>query len=94
MAREADPRRHAAFFHGQGLQTPCLLIDLEMVAARFCELAEAMPAVDIYYAVKAQPHPAVLDVLAGLGSSFDVASRAELDLCLARGVPAKRPVST
>lgn len=90
MAREADPRRHAAFFHRQGLQTPCLLIDLEMVAARFRELAEAMPAAGIYYAVKAQPHPAVLDILAGLGSSFDVASRAELDLCLARGVPAER----
>ena len=90
MPKEPDMQRHAAFFHQQGLQTPCLLIDLDIVAARFRELADAMPSAGIYYAVKAQPHPAVLEVLAGLGSSFDVASRAELDLCLALGVPPER----
>jgi len=65
VAREADPRRHAAFFHGQGLQTPCLLIDLEMVAARLCELAEAMRAAGIYYAVKAHPIRRCSTFLAG-----------------------------
>jgi ornithine decarboxylase len=90
LTRELDPRRYTAFFHEQGLQTPCLLIDLEMVAARYCELAAAMPGRRIYYAVKAQPASPVISTLAGLGSSFDVASRPELELVLSLGVPPSR----
>ncbi len=82
--------RHADFFRDRKLPTPCLLIDLEMIGLRYRELREAFPAAVVFYAVKANPHPAVIDRLAALGSSFDVASRAEIDLCLDRGAPPGR----
>jgi ornithine decarboxylase len=47
--------------------------------------AGALPLTSVYYAVKANPAPEVLRVLAELGSNFDVASPREVDLCLAAG---------
>ncbi|KAA2258845.1 type III PLP-dependent enzyme [Solihabitans fulvus] len=65
--------------------TPCLVIDLETVRRRFAEVSSALPEAGIYYAVKANPAPEVVRALAALGCSFDVASPAEIDLCLAEG---------
>ncbi|HEX3426274.1 MAG TPA: type III PLP-dependent enzyme [Acidimicrobiales bacterium] len=66
--------------------TPCLIVALEVVAERYAALAEALPETTIFYAIKANPEPPVTDLLARLGSSFDVASPAEIDLCLSCGV--------
>ena len=90
LAKELDRGRHAAFFHERQLATPCLTIDLQVIEARYRELRAALPRATIHYAIKAQPHPEVVAVLAALGSSFDVASAPELDLCLSLGVPPGR----
>lgn len=66
-------------------ETPCLVVDLDVVTDRFRELGAAMPWATPYYAVKASPAPDVVRRLVELGSRFDVASRAEIDLCLAQG---------
>ncbi len=68
--------------------TPCLILALDVVAERYRTLARALPATAVYYAVKANPEPDVIRLLANLGSRFDVASPAEIDLCLRCGVPA------
>ena len=65
--------------------TPCLVIDLPTVRDRFAAIRAALPRVGIFYAVKANPTPDVVGLLAAEGSSFDVASPAEIDLCLERG---------
>ncbi|MBY8852998.1 ornithine decarboxylase, partial [Saccharothrix sp. MB29] len=65
--------------------TPCLVIDLPTVRDRFTAIREALPRVAVFYAVKANPAPEVVELLAAEGSCFDVASPAEIDLCLARG---------
>jgi ornithine decarboxylase len=65
--------------------TPCLILNLDVVAARFEALAGAMPAAAVHYAVKANPEPDVVSLLAALGSRFDAASPAEVDLCLQAG---------
>jgi ornithine decarboxylase len=65
--------------------TPCLAIDLETVREKYRTFAEALPEADIRYAVKANPAPEVVRLLAGLGSGFDVASPAEIRLCLDNG---------
>lgn len=70
--------------------TPCLILDLDIVAERYRRLREAIPHVGVYYAVKANPELAVLRVLADLGASFDVASPGEVDLALAAGVRPER----
>lgn len=69
---------------------PLLAVDLSVVEWNYRSLASALSETDIYYAVKANPEPELLDLLAALGSRFDVASRGEIELCLSRGIPADR----
>jgi ornithine decarboxylase len=68
--------------------TPCLVLDLDRVADNFGALRAALPAAKIYYAVKANPAAPILQLLTGLGSSFDAASLQEIEECLAAGAPA------
>ncbi len=49
-----------------------------------------MPESAVYYAVKANPHPEVLRVLAAAGSNFDCASVAEIKMGLEAGATADR----
>lgn len=78
-------RRTAHFFAKYNPRTPCLVLDLEVVVQRYREILAAIPFAIPYYAVKASPEPAVIRVLAAQGACFDVASPAEIDLCLAQG---------
>jgi ornithine decarboxylase len=71
-------------------ETPCLVVDLEVVAEAYQLLRTYLPIAKVFYAVKANPAGEIVDLLRGLGSNFDVASRGEVDLCLARGVAAER----
>ncbi len=75
----------ARFFAEHNPPTPCLVLDLAVVAQRYRELQAAMPFATPYYAVKACPEPEVIRVLTELGACFDVASPAEIDLCLEQG---------
>ena len=52
---------------------PCLVVDLEVVRENFIGFRRALPGSAIYYAVKANPAPEILRLLASLGSSFDCA---------------------
>jgi ornithine decarboxylase len=72
------------------LPTPFLVLDLDVVEDCYSQLAGALPGARVLYAVKANPAPAVLERLARIGSSFDVASRGEIDRCLAAGVDPAR----
>ncbi|HJO68578.1 MAG TPA: type III PLP-dependent enzyme [Rhodospirillales bacterium] len=49
-----------------------------------------LPLAEIYYAVKANPAPQILKTLCELGSCFDAASAAEVELCLAAGAAPER----
>src|SRR5262249_20304181 len=49
-----------------------------------------LPDTKVFYAVKANPAPEVLALLAALGSSFDAASIAEIEMVLAAGAKADR----
>lgn len=70
--------------------TPFIAIDVTQIEHGYRELTAALPNAAIYYAVKACPERAVIGALATLGSSFDVASPGEIDLCLSVGVPSSR----
>jgi ornithine decarboxylase len=77
--------RVEAFLDGGRRETPFVVVDLEVVAARYEHLVEALPQTTVFYAVKANPAREVLELLVDLGSSFDVASPGEIDRCLALG---------
>lgn len=78
------------FLSSSSLPTPFVVVDVDHVEARYRALCQAVPAARVYYAVKANPGVPILERLHRLGSSFDVASPAEIDACLAVGVPAER----
>jgi ornithine decarboxylase len=69
---------------------PCLVIDLEVVRDNYQAFAKALPDTRVFYAVKANPDPQILKLLAELGSSFDAASVAEIEMVLAAGAAADR----
>ena len=69
---------------------PCLVVDLDKVRDNYRAFATAMPDSRVYYAVKANPAPEILEALADLGSSFDCASVAEIDMALAAGAAPER----
>ena len=71
-------------------QTPCIVVDLSIIERKYNELSGRFPFANIYYAVKANPAPEVLELLRDLGSKFDIASRYELDRILALGVTPDR----
>jgi len=64
---------------------PCLVFDLDRLEANFRRLRAVLPLAEIYYAVKANPAPSVLERLVSLGSCFDAASFEEIEACLAAG---------
>ncbi|MFY1693542.1 type III PLP-dependent enzyme [Plantactinospora sp. WMMB782] len=57
-------------------------MDTDLVVQRADLFKSLFPATDIRYAVKANPAPPVLRALVSAGVGFDVASVAELELCL------------
>jgi ornithine decarboxylase len=64
---------------------PCLVVDLDVVRDNYAAFAKALPDTRVFYAVKANPQPEVLDLLARLGSCFDTASVVEIEQVLATG---------
>lgn len=78
------------FLAAEQPSTPCLVVDLDVIEDNYRRLRQAMPRAQVYYAVKANPAPAIIERLAGLGASFDAASPAEIDAVLAAGVPPER----
>lgn len=70
--------------------TPCRIVDLHVVAARYASLSRTWTEATVFHTVEACPEPAVVERLAELGASFLVTSRREIDICLLAGVPAGR----
>ncbi|MBS9721330.1 type III PLP-dependent enzyme [Tianweitania sp. BSSL-BM11] len=69
---------------------PCLVVDLDVIEDNFHAFERALPDSKIFYAVKANPAPEVLRLLAQLGSSFDTASVAEVEMALDAGATPDR----
>ncbi|MCW5682650.1 MAG: ornithine decarboxylase, partial [Xanthobacteraceae bacterium] len=69
---------------------PRLVVDIDVVRENYNAFAKALPDTRVFYAVKANPAPEVLSLLASLGSCFDTASVAEIQMALAAGAPPDR----
>jgi diaminopimelate decarboxylase len=71
--------------------TPFFAYDRRLLTERVASLRAALPEdVELSYAIKANPMPAVVHHLSGLVDSFDVASAGELRVALDTPMPADR----
>lgn len=71
--------------------TPFFAYDRTLLSARVARLRAELPSgVELSYAIKANPMPAVVQHLAGLVDAFDVASGLELRTALDTPMPARR----
>ena len=70
------------FIQDRRPETPCLIVDLDVIAENYRELLRALPMADIYYAVKANPAKEILSTLLALGAKFDTAGIQEIETCL------------
>jgi ornithine decarboxylase len=71
-------------------ETPCLVVDLDVIADNYHSLRRYLPVAQVFYAVKANPAVEVISMLAELGSCFDCASRPEIESVLASGASPDR----
>ncbi len=60
--------------------TPLMVIDHARIRENYADFVAAMPRVQPYYAVKANPEPEIIRTLFKCGSNFDVASIEELKI--------------
>lgn len=68
------------------LETPFLLIDLDLIEKQYCLLRDALPFVACYYAIKSNSAVPVIKRLNQLGSRFEAASIYEIEKCINLGV--------
>jgi ornithine decarboxylase len=78
------------FLTTQQPATPCVVVDLDMVRARYAKLRDHFPGTRLFYAVKANPAPEVIAALAAIGASFDLASGGEIARVRSLGIAPDR----
>jgi ornithine decarboxylase len=69
---------------------PCLVVDLDVVRENYLAFAKSLPDSKVFYAVKANPAPEILKLLAALGCCFDGASVNETQAALEVGASPER----
>ncbi|HVA11780.1 MAG TPA: type III PLP-dependent enzyme [Stellaceae bacterium] len=80
----------ARFLADHAPETPCLVVDLDLIGEAYALLRRYLSSASIYYAVKANPAAEIVALLAQKGANFDVASPAEIALCLGNGATPER----
>ncbi|MCL5290309.1 MAG: type III PLP-dependent enzyme [Bacillota bacterium] len=72
--------------------TPFLVLSLDQVEYNYRFLQQHLPGVNVFYAMKSNPEPQLINKLAELGSSFDVASDGEIYALSEMGIAPERMV--
>ena len=73
--------------------TPLLVLSLEQIEKNYRLLRTHLPRVKVFYAIKANPHRRILELMRDLGSNFDVASDGEIMELSSLGVDGSRMIS-
>ena len=74
--------------------SPLLIIDCERVRRQFRQLQKALPGVDLHYALKPLPHPAVVQTVLDLDGYLDLATAGEVELVARLGADPERCIHT
>ncbi|KAK7310998.1 hypothetical protein RJT34_08834 [Clitoria ternatea] len=72
------------------IDSPFCVLNLGVVKDLMDKWAAKLPTVQPFYAVKCNPNISLIDTLAALGSNFDCASKAEIEMVLSLGVSPDR----
>lgn len=72
--------------------TPLLVLSLEQIEKNYRLLRTHLPRVKVFYAIKANPHRRILELMRDLGSNFDVASDGEIIELSSLGVDGSRMI--
>lgn len=72
--------------------TPLLVLSLEQIEKNYRLLRTHLPRVKVFYAIKANPHRRILELMRDLGSNFDVASDGEIMELNSLGVDGSRMI--
>jgi ornithine decarboxylase len=70
--------------------SPLLIVDCARVRAQYRRLRQALPGVDLHYALKPLPHAAVVRIIVEQGGWLDLATTGEVQLLQGLGVDPKR----
>lgn len=76
----------------QAYGTPLLVLSLEQIEKNYRLLRTYLPRVKVFYAIKANPHRRILELMRDLGSNFDVASDGEIMELHSLGVEGSRMI--
>jgi ornithine decarboxylase len=74
--------------------SPLLILDCERVRVQYRKLRKALPHVDLHYALKPMPHPAVVQTILDEGGYLDLATTGEVQLARRLGVDPERCIHT
>ncbi|MGH8253269.1 MAG: type III PLP-dependent enzyme, partial [Steroidobacteraceae bacterium] len=66
--------------------SPLLIVDCARVREQYRRLARALPGVDLHYALKPLPHPAIVKTVIDAGGWLDLATTGEVQLAASVGV--------
>ncbi|MCB1645358.1 MAG: type III PLP-dependent enzyme [Pseudomonadales bacterium] len=83
-----EPAAKAARYHrllDEHQGKPLLVLDCDKLEQQYHGLQNALPGVELYYAIKALPHAAVIRTLSTLGACFDIATSGEIELLREQG---------
>jgi ornithine decarboxylase len=74
--------------------SPLLIVDCERVRRQYRALQRALPGVDLHYALKPLPHPAVIRTVLEEGGFLDLATTGEVEVVARMGVDPARCIHT
>lgn len=77
-----------------GIPTPFMLLRTSVIKNNLKRLRRALPGVEVYYAVKANNHPAIIETLKDESCKFDISSVRELEQIIDSGVSASDTIHT
>jgi ornithine decarboxylase len=74
--------------------SPLLVLDCNVLRAGYRALQDALPGVDLFYAIKSLPERAALAALAAEGANFDIATSGEIELLRSIGADPAATIHT
>ncbi len=74
--------------------SPLVMVDCDVIRSQYRALSDALPGVDLHYALKPLPERSVVETLKEMGGFFDLATNGEVDLVRRCGVDPRRCIHT